>query len=209
MTTTIVFKPRQPTQRLWVRVFSPILTYVFLFAACSGGDSTKDTFSIDHRPSGSHRAAESEAPTSPANTVPDFEIALFGNENHSYGERVRLSEFKGQAIVLNFWFPSCPPCRAEMPHLQSSFQRHKDNGVQFIGVQHVGLDSSDDGQDLTTELGLSYAIGPDIDNSILLDYEISSFPTTYFLDRRHHVVRKWQGPLTKEKLEEFIGVLLQ
>ena len=179
------------------RLAAPATVLVTLVAlvACGGSGASKETAS-----NGSEQ---------PAETVPDFELALFGNANHADGEQVSLSDFRGRPVVLNFWFPSCPPCRAEMPDFEAAFLRHKDSGLQFIGVQQVGLDSAQDGQEFIDELGISYAIGPDTDSAIFLTYEITSFPTTYFLDREHNVVRKWQGPLNEEKLEEFIAVLLQ
>ncbi len=202
------------TRRPWAFVVGAALASTLLLAACGGGDASEGTASTDTGPPASQQVVESEitkfeAPERAVDAVPDFEIALFGNENHTDGQLVRLSELRGEPVVLNFWFPSCPPCRAEMPDFEASFQKHKDNGIQFIGIQQIGLDSVQDGQDFITELGLSYSIGPDIDNSIFLDYEIRSFPTTYFLDRDPTIVRKWQGPLNEEKLEEFIGVLLQ
>ena len=204
----------QLTRRPWALGLGAALASAVLFAACGGGDASETTASTDTKPPASEQVVEaevtrSEAPERAADAVPDFEIALFGNENHTEGELVRLSELQGQPVVLNFWFPSCPPCRAEMPDFEASFRKHKDSGIHFIGVQQLGLDSAQDGRDFITDMGLSYAIGPDVDNSIFLDYEIRSFPTTYFLDRDHRLVRKWQGPLNEEKLEEFIGVLLQ
>ncbi len=68
-------------------------------------------------------------PGTPASTVnpepaPDFEIELFGNVNYTKGDVINLDSFAGQPLVLNFWFPSCPPCRLEMPDLQQSFEAH-------------------------------------------------------------------------------------
>ena len=192
------------------RLAAPVTVPVALVAlvalvACGGGDAPEETASNGSK----QPASESTVEPVTAETVPDFELALFGNENHAEGEMVSLSDFRGRPVVLNFWFPSCPPCRAEMPDFEAAFLRHKDSGLQFIGVQQVGLDSAQDGQEFIDELGISYAIGPDTDSAIFLTYEITSFPTTYFLDREHNVVRKWQGPLNEEKLEEFIAVLLQ
>ena len=189
------------------RLAAPAAVLVTLVAlvACGGSGASKETASNGSEQPASGSTVEPEA----AETVPDFELALFSNENHAEGEMVSLSDFTGRPVVLNFWFPSCPPCRAEMPDFEAAFLRHKDTGLQFIGVQQVGLDSARDGQEFIDEIGISYAIGPDVDSTIFLAYEITSFPTTYFLDRGHNVVRKWQGPLNEEKLEEFIAVLLQ
>jgi len=139
---------------------------------------------------------------------PDFELELFGNDNYKAGERLKLSDLAGRPVLVNFWFPSCPPCRLEMPDFQKTYQDHGDK-VQFIGVQTLGFDSIDDGQNFVKEIGISYAIGPDADGSILKSYKVSHFPTTFFLDGQHREVRKWSGPLNKAKLEELIQELLQ
>lgn len=136
--------------------------------------------------------------------VPEFQIELFGNDNHATGESISLSQYLGQVVIVNFWFPSCPPCRAEMPDLQESFLAHEANGVEFIGIQLLGLDSAEDGQEFIKEIGVTYALGPDIDGSIFQNYEVTNFPTTFFLDRNHNIVRKWGGFLTSEIMEEQI-----
>ncbi len=145
----------------------------------------------------------------PGDVAPDFELTLFETPNHAAGDVLRLSELKGQPVVLNFWFPSCPPCVAEMPDLEASFQEHKADGVAFIGVQLVGIDTAQDGQDFVNELGVTYALGADEDGEITFQkYEVPGFPTTLFLNENHELVRKWSGPLNREKLEELIQELV-
>ena len=73
--------------------------------------------------------------------APDFELEVFGNENYEKGEVVRLSQHSGQPVVINFWYPSCPPCRLEMPDLEATWQKHRDDGLQFIGIQSLSLDT--------------------------------------------------------------------
>ncbi len=143
--------------------------------------------------------------------APDFELSLFQNDNHARGERWRLSDFQGQPVVLNFWFPSCPPCVAEMPDFEKAFQKYGPMGVEFVGVQLVGLDAVSDGQAFVDELGVNYALGPDeTDDSeiIFKRYGVTGFPTTVFIDENHQIVRKWTGILTEEKIEELVGELL-
>ena len=60
--------------------------------------------------------------------APDFELDLFD------GNRVRLSDFKGKVVVLNFWASWCPPCRKEMPAFERTWQEYRDQGVVFVGV---------------------------------------------------------------------------
>ena len=163
----------------------------FLFAACSSAASDPI----------SNGAAEDAAP--------DFELTLFGTPNYTAGEVIKLSQYQGQPVVLNFWFPSCPPCVAEMPDLEASFQDHKVDGVEFIGVQLLGIDTAEDGQAFVDEIGVTYALGPDESSDITIKlYEVRGFPTTLFLDKDHNIVKKWTGPLNRAKLEELIQEML-
>ncbi len=144
--------------------------------------------------------------------APDFELVLFGNNDHQPGETIRLSQFEGQPVVLNFWFPSCPPCVAEMPDFETAYQKFKGDGVQFIGVQLVGLDSVEDGQKFVNKLGVNYNLGADKIGDkmggIVMDYSISGFPTTVFIDKDGNIQRRWSGALDLEKLEELIQDIL-
>ena len=150
--------------------------------------------------------APAESGDAPEDLAPEFEIELFSNVNHQAGESLKMSDLKGRPVVLNFWFPSCPPCVAEMPDLQKSFERHNGD-VAFVGVQLIGLDTAADGQDFVDQLGVTYALGPD-EGIIIRDYSVAGFPTTVFIDKDQRVVRKWTGILNEEKLEELIGDIL-
>ena len=190
------------------------IVLTILLAACGGGDSDSDSESKDAQMFDSEgnplegSAVELEPVARSADAAPDFELTLFGNANHQAGEVIRLSQFQGSPVVVNFWFPSCPPCVAEMPDLDASFQQHRADGVEFIGVQLVGLDTARDGQEFVDELGVSYALGADEDAEIVRAYKVTGFPTTVFLDADHNVVRKWTGILDADKLEELVQELL-
>lgn len=140
-------------------------------------------------------------------SAPGFQVEAFTNVNYADGDSVGLDAFEGMPVVLNFWYPSCPPCRLEMPHFEAAFQTYKDR-VAFVGIQQLGLDSAADGQAFVDEFALTYAIGPDQSGTVIREYQIVSFPTTVFLDGDHAVVRKWAGPLDEEKLGELIEELL-
>ncbi len=161
--------------------------FILIAAACgSDGDSSDE---------GSRDVAAS------------FSFEAFGNENFDKGQPISLDTFEGQPIVLNFWYPSCPPCRLEMPHFEAAFQTHKDE-VAFVAIQQLGLDSADEGQKFTDEFGLTYAVGADTSGTVIREYEVITFPTTIFLDSDHTIVRKWAGPLNEEKLNELIEEIL-
>ena len=166
-----------------------VLAAAFLLAACTSATATTDT-------------------DRPADPAPDFELVLFQTANHDAGDKIRLSQFRGQPVVLNFWYPSCPPCVAEMPELEEAFQKNKSDGVEFVGVQLVGLDTVQDGQEFVDRMGVTYALGPDETGDIIKDYKLTGFPTTVFIDDKQNIARKWTGILNAEKIEELVQELL-
>ena len=95
-----------------------------------------------------------------------------------------------------------------MPDLEKVFQSHRSDGVEFVGVQLLGLDSVQEGQDFIDEVGVSFDIGPDEDGSIFRAYEVRGFPSTIFIDGDLKIVRAWTGPLTEGKLEELLQEIL-
>jgi cytochrome c biogenesis protein CcmG/thiol:disulfide interchange protein DsbE len=167
----------------------------FVLVAC--------TNAVPSNSPGSNPGASVEVEVDPA---PEVKLVLFGNANHEAGEILKLSDLKGKPVVVNFWFPSCPPCVAEMPDLQESFERHNGD-VEFVGVQLIGLDSAVDGQAFVDQLGVTYALGPD-EGIIIRDYKVRGFPTTVFVDSEQNVIREWTGILNEEKLEELVGEIL-
>lgn len=119
-------------------------------------------------------------------------------------------ELAGKPVVINFWFPSCPPCRAELEHFEEVYQQFgtpSGGDVQFVGVQQLGLDSIEDGATLFEELGVTFPGLPDNGSSIQIAYNIFSYPTTVFLDRNHNEHRVWQGAIDKENLIKVVEEL--
>jgi thiol-disulfide isomerase/thioredoxin len=114
---------------------------------------------------------------------------------------------EGKPVLVNFWFPSCPPCRAEMPDLQAAYEKYGED-VAFIGLQQLGLDSAANGQAFVRELGLTYPNMPDLNSTIQFNYEVFSYPTTVFLDKNHNIARTWTGIIGEEQLGEQLDALL-
>jgi thiol-disulfide isomerase/thioredoxin len=123
------------------------------------------------------------------------------------GKTLRLSEFKGQPVVLDFWATWCVPCRASMPHLDSLQEHFQPQGLVVIGL------SVDDGptpavRRYAERLGLHFRLGM-ADEAVLDDYgPIRSIPTTIFINRRGQVVRRVVGYIDGETMEEFAREIL-
>lgn len=204
--------------RRWAWIATVALTAI-LAVSCGSNGATEPT-AVTEPANGGEAAVEATVAPESDNTkevlrstdaAPDFELTLFENGDHSAGEVLRLSDLVGKPVVLNHWFPSCPPCVAEMPDFEEAYQKYKDQ-VVFIGVQNMGVDTEEDGQKFVNDLGVNYAVGPDNNSNndieIFIAHKITGFPTTEFLNRKQEVVRKWSGLLDAEKLDELIQELL-
>ena len=132
--------------------------------------------------------------------APDFEVTLFD------GSSLRLSDQIGQrSVVLNFWFPSCPPCRAEMPDFEDAWQQLKGEDVLFLGLfVHQGFDSEQDARDFVQELGLTYQFATDNMAQITLEYRLAYFPTTIFIDKAGRLFRSEISVLDAEKITRIV-----
>jgi thiol-disulfide isomerase/thioredoxin len=164
-------------------------------------------------------ACSSAATTSPvvegeSNQLPaDFQVAIYQGEEVLGGEEVKFSELLdlGSPVVLNMWAGLCPPCRLEMPDLQEVHGEFAGQVLLFgldVGP-FTSLGSQDDGRALIQELGVTYPTGTTSDVEVVKAYKLVGMPTTYFIKPNGEIVRQWTGLLTKEKLTELVGELLE
>ena len=138
-------------------------------------------------------------------TAHDFEVELFD------GGAFRLSEAAGKhAVVLNFWFPSCPPCRAEMPSIEEAWQEVQDEEVRFLGLfVPMGIDSEQDARDFVQELGLTYDFATDRRAEITRVYELLYFPTTIFIDKSGRIFKTEISTLDSDKITQIVREMAQ
>ena len=135
------------------------------------------------------------------NPAPDFEIELID------GETVTLSGYKGEVVLLNFWGTWCPPCRAEMPALQRTWEEYKDQGVVFLGA--AIYDEKADVEKFAEAFRITYPLGVDIQGDLTVDYKVTSFPTTFLIDREGNEVRRIVNPVNEAFLRIFLNGMLK
>ncbi len=136
-----------------------------------------------------------------ARPAPDFLVDSFT------GAPVRISELRGQTIVLNFWASWCPPCRAEARTLAAAAEAYADRGVTFIGINV--WDSDAEARAFVERFDVRYPNGPDNGGRITVEYGVTGLPETFLITREGTLVKKWIGPLSQTQLEEFVEEALQ
>jgi len=123
------------------------------------------------------------------------------------GHAVRLSDFRGQPVVVNFFATWCGPCKEELPRFQATYQKDHAQDLQVLLVDLK--ESPTDVRAFATKLGLTMPIVVDQQGVVASQgYALTNIPTTYFIDS-DGVIRGVQfGPLTSTTLADNVGALL-
>lgn len=134
------------------------------------------------------------------NEAPDFSLKDIN------GKDVKLSDFKGRAVILDFFASWCPPCRQEVPDFVELQKTYGDKGFTVIGVALV---SAKDAKDFAGEFGVNYPILVDDGKVSDLYGPIRSIPTTFILDKSGKITKVYIGFRKKEVFEQNIQELLK
>lgn len=127
-----------------------------------------------------------------------------------YGKEHTLSEYKGKTVFLNFWATWCPPCKAEMPDIQKIYESYDKEGEDALVVLGVaspnigGEGSEEEVKAFLEENGYTYPVVMDTTGEIFSSYGISSYPTTFMIDRDGNVFGYVSGMLSQDVMESII-----
>lgn len=127
----------------------------------------------------------------------DFTLALFPDD-----ESVRLSNFRGQLVVVNFWASWCPPCREEARDLEQAWRELQDEKVVFLGLNV--WDDRDDALDFIDEFDVSYRNGVTEVRRVTVDFGVRGIPETFILNEDGLIVAKFVGPVEVGQLIETV-----
>ncbi|NPA31821.1 MAG: TlpA family protein disulfide reductase [Chloroflexi bacterium] len=107
--------------------------------------------------------------------APDFTLPTLE------GSTLRLSDLRGQAVILNFWASWCPPCKAEMPALQRVYEAYQPQGLVVVAVNVTAQDARPNVEAFVAEHGLTFPVALDLDARVAAAYRVHSLPTTFFI----------------------------
>lgn len=111
--------------------------------------------------------------------APDFAL------KSSTGENMRLSEYRGDVVMINFWATWCGPCRQEMPLLDELYSRYERVGFNLLGVNID--DDSRRAMQMIEELGVNFPVLFDARKEVSKLYEVEAMPVTVLVDREGNV----------------------
>ncbi len=179
---------------LSVVIVSLIAAYVWSFGKERGKDVT---------PPGAAVKGENgvQTGTGVGQRAPDFTLTTTG------GKAVSLSNFRGRPVVLNFWATWCPPCREEMPAIQSFYEK-RGREIQVLAVNLTASEkSAAHVKDFLKAGGYTFPVLLDTRNSTAQEYLVRAIPTTFFIDREGIIRDIHTGPMTVEMLEKAVEKL--
>ena len=135
--------------------------------------------------------------------APDFTL------KSNAGKNVKLSELRGQVVLLNFWASWCGPCRTEMPLLVKIHEKYKGLGFLVLGVnveEDIGPAKS-----IIEKVNITFPVLFDQTNKVSKLYNVSAMPTTVLIDRDGKIRYLHEGYKSgdEEKYKEWVKKLLQ
>ena len=134
--------------------------------------------------------------------APEFELK--GEDGKLY----RLSDYRGQVVILNFWATWCPPCRDEMPSMERAWQKIKGKGIVILAV-NMGEDE-DAIFEFTGNYPVTFPLPMDSDGAVIKKYPVVGLPTTYIISPEgmvtHRAVgtREWEHPQLLDQLRKML-----
>ncbi len=174
-----------------VRAIIVTLLSVVLMSGCANTPKPlAETSRSNNTPSGTSapRSAYPMPPTTPSSSVSEYGFTLLD------GSRMKLADYSGKVLVLDFWATYCPPCREQTPHLIDLQKRYGGQGLQVVGINVGGDDDRPKVAGFVREFRIPYPLGyPDEQMSQLYFSDNDAIPQTYVFDRKGRLIRRFIG----------------
>ena len=123
------------------------------------------------------------------------------------GTPVHLADFKGTPVVMNFWASWCPPCKAELPDFDAAYAEHEDIQFLMINLTDGTRETVETASEFIEGEGYSFPVYFDSDYAGANTYQVSSIPTTFFIDADGNIAAYAIGMIDAETLSEGISMI--
>lgn len=136
-------------------------------------------------------------------TAPEFVLTS------TDGKQVKLSDFKGKVVLLDFWATWCGPCRMAIPDLVALKNEYKSKGVEIIGISLDQEQTKEDVVPFIKQYKINYPVVYGTMQTAMDYGNISSIPTSFIIDKEGKVAASYLGVVEKAKYEKRINELLK
>ena len=123
------------------------------------------------------------------------------------GLPVSLEDYRGKTVLVNNWATWCPPCRAEMPTLQTYYQEHRHQGFTLVAIE--AGDPAGQVVEFANQFNLTFPIWVDLEMKAIQGFRNQALPSSYLIDNRGTVILAWSGAINQDNLEKYVTPLLE
>ncbi len=125
------------------------------------------------------------------------------------GKQVSLSDYQGKAVMINFWFATCPGCLAETPGIERFYAAQQAAGKSFVILAVNSVDDAPTAQQFVQQYGITYTPVLDDNQRVATLYNLNATPTSYFIDRQGIIRFVQVGPIDEATLQQKVAEISQ
>ncbi len=184
--------------------FSPSASDLLNGGNTPSGD-TVDVEGVTSEDTSEDPSADTDPETDAPDVLPAPDFTVYDGD----GNPVKLSDFFGKPIIVNFWATWCPPCKSELPHFEKKFAEYGDE-IEFLMVNLTdgGRDTVEVVKEFVAEGGYTFPVYYDTEYSAAMTYGTSSIPVTVFIDADGDLLGGITGAMDIDTLQQCIDITL-
>ncbi len=179
-------------QRSWIYSGFFVGLILLLFVVNNtGSEPEQGPYPPNYQPAGQSKSV----------IAPDFTLPT------SDGKKLKLSDYKGKVVILDFWATWCPPCRKGIPDLVELKKKYGSKGFEIIGIS-VDQETKPDVVPFIKDYGINYPVVYGNTNVYQQYGGIRAIPTSFIIDKEGKIVASYEGLISKAAYEDHIKKLL-